>query len=641
LRVLKVRSVSAFLTALVLIVGVVGCGDGSGYHVTWSPPKVSAAISPGGSWEGSVSFISDVDSSQAGLSVAPELEAFVDIYPQSFSNVVAGAVNTFQVSIAIPPEATVGGTYEGTIGLTVGGRACPETSEVRLYVAPPLDTTTEQSYNETMELETEAWQLFHESEQSSGTGEARQITVDFLNEQAEVFDAGVSDDGSIWIAYKTGLDAILPTSPPGTLGSGVSSLSYEMTQGSLQLMSGCVGPEARIAILLWPLCSDPAYQPKDGSNWTERMTQIRDMLAANGYEVTCARDAEVTVDLLKSMYQYGIVDFFTHGSEFMSSQVMLETGEKTSYSSFVAHLDDIVSHRLARRSVVEGVWMIRPSFVEYYAAQPYPNSLVDVTACYGLANPTMANAFLENGAYVYCGWSGETRCILNQGLYEELTQGKSLGETYIEWVDKGWTTCNSSTWSYYPYEHGDLCLLANAGEQVVLRMELINIPATLTFQQDFMPDFGCEYEWGATIDVDNNAATGDDEGCEVLIILISNKQPGSEPYDAAIDEGTRHDTYVWDENDLVWMRAHHNEMDVAVDYASNTITMVAPKAWEELAGLNENSRFQFHAFCQIPEGIGFDETSYTQGLGIVDDPIGDGEYDFTDIVQCSLSVEVS
>lgn len=179
------------------------------------------------------------------------------------------------------------------------------------------------------------------------------------------------------------------------------------------------------------------------------------------------------------------------------------------------------------------------------------------------------------------------------------------------------------------------------GETVVVQLELLDIPTTLTFQQDFMPDYGCEYEWGTTIDIDNDPNTGDDEGCDVMIILISWKQPGSQPYDATIDEGTYHDTYVWDESGSVWMLTHRNEIDVAVDYASNIITMVAPKAWEELENLDENSRFQFHAFCQIPDGIGFDETSFSQGIGVIDDPMGDGSYDFVDIIQCSLSIEIA
>ena len=458
--------VCALLLSIAIMGFSGGCGDESAYHITWSPPKISTAISPGGSWNGSISFISNMDLGGAELSVVPELETFISVYPQSFSDVVADTVNTFQISIAVPHDTTVDEAYEGTISLTIGDQTCPETAAVRLYVAPSLETITEQSYNETIELEIEACNLFHESEQGSGTQEARRITLEFFNEQAEVFDAGISEDGDIWIVYKDGIHSLISTSPPGTLGSGYQSVDTEISGGALTSAMDYVTPGNKKAILLWPFCSDPEMQP-EGTTLSDLMDGLSETLSGVGYEVNSVRDADVTVDLLKSLYSYGVVDFLTHGAVW-SNQVVLMTGEEATFSSFWAHRSDWIAHRLARRTAfydifIESNWCIRPSFVTHYAAESYPNSLVVAHACSSLANYSMAKAFLDAGAYVYCGWSKLTYldCAVGIDLFEYLAEDMSLQEAFSELDEEGATTCNvnGAQFQFYPSDRGDYKLL--------------------------------------------------------------------------------------------------------------------------------------------------------------------------------------
>ena len=83
------KKISVFLIAAILITGVVGCGDDTDYQITWSPAKISAAVTPGGSWEGSMSFTSNTDLSQAELSIVPALETFVSVYPENFSYILS------------------------------------------------------------------------------------------------------------------------------------------------------------------------------------------------------------------------------------------------------------------------------------------------------------------------------------------------------------------------------------------------------------------------------------------------------------------------------------------------------------------------------------------------------------------------
>ncbi len=54
-------------------------------------------------------------------------------------------------------------------------------------------------------------------------------------------------------------------------------------------------------------------------------------------------------------------------------------------------------------------------------------------------------------------------------------------------------------------------------DTIVVDITLSNIPATLTFDQDFTPDDAYEHEWSIYMDVDNNPSTGSSylvEGCK-------------------------------------------------------------------------------------------------------------------------------
>ena len=504
---IKSRSVRVLclVIALLLSISIIGFSGGGiveggrggpGYHITWSPPTVSAAVTPGGSWEGSVSFSSSIDLLGAELSVAPELAPFVTIDPQSFPTVVAGTLNTVHIRVAVPDGAEIDLAYEGTIRLTVGRRTYPQPLKVNIYVAPPLETMTEESYNETLELEARACDLFYDSQQQFGTEEALRVTLEFLSGQDQVFDAGISEGGSIWVVYKDGIHAVISTSPPGAwsadyFGYGTdpscevmaSSESRVTTLGVLDstcyayggqasdavtALSGTyVTPGNKKAILLWPFCSDPSMQPTVPELTLDNlMEQLSNSLAAIGYEVTSVRDEAVTVDRLKSMYSYGLVDLLAHGEVF-SDTVVIVTGEEATSGSTWTHRDDLRHHRLLRRSASParffGVWChwaIRPPFVSHYATEPYPNSLIVANCCQSLYNLSMADAFVGAGAHVYVGWSGYSQFVIQPWLYPLLTQGLTIAEAYPELVrqDKHICEITGATLHYYPSGHGNLRL---------------------------------------------------------------------------------------------------------------------------------------------------------------------------------------
>ena len=508
-----------------------GCADQPSFDITWSPARLSTAITQGGSWEGSASFTSTTDLDAVTVVVDSELMPFVSVYPDSPVTVAADAPSVLQISISIPEDTTVDTVHEGAVSLKVSNQVRGQALEMRIYVAAPLDTVTEESYNATLALEVEAGQLYWDNEEEIGTEQAKQVALEFLSQQDEVFDAGISEGGSIWVVYKDGIHALISTSPPGAWGADyfgygteascevmASSESHVTTLGVLDSSCYAYGSQAsdavtassgtyvtpgnKKAILLWPFCSDPSMQPTD-PEWTlgGLMEQLSNSLAAIGYEVTSVKDAAVTVDRLKSMYSYGVVDLLAHGEVF-SNTVVIVTGEEATVGSTWTHRDDLRHHRLLRRTASParylGVWChwaIRPPFVTHYAAEPYRNSLIVANCCKSLSNLSMADAFLGAGAHVYVGWSESTHVAIQPSLYPLLTQGLTIANAYQELLreDKHICPTTGARLLYYPSGNGNLRLI-HLGEPHG-QISILNVIPNSNLQRGTETAFAVEVEY--------------------------------------------------------------------------------------------------------------------------------------------------
>ena len=164
----------------------------------------------------------------------------------------------------------------------------------------------------------------------------------------------------------------------------------------------------------------------------------------------------------------------------------------------------------------------------------------------------------------------------------------------------------------------------------------LDIPATLTFDQYSTPANAMEYEWSIYIDSDNNLSTGSSwpiNGCEVSISLINFKSSGSTQHDDTILGGTQHNTWIVDEDGSF---NYGHEIDITVNYSTNTITMIASKEWEELIDVEGTDGFYFIASWYAADGISRDITNHSGGSNVITDPEGDVSYGFIDILQGSL-----
>jgi hypothetical protein len=261
---------------------------------------------------------------------------------------------------------------------------------------------------------------------------ARAALIAFLKAQTGVANVVVAPDGvTIWITFTSGLESGISTNPVGTKGalSRVMPSVYATNLGPLlatlqtraanmeMLLASAVGQASQIiptgnakSIALAPFYSD--FTPFDETD-----------NVANSLTQTCGgaplilKNASGDVNAFKNLRAYGVISISSHGDLHSSGDVVILTRERATLTSTLAHLGDWVTNRIRN---VSGYWAITPAFVATYAGRGYPSSLVYVSACESTHNDTMANAFLNNGAKTYFGYSR----VVNSGF--SFNEGTSL-----------------------------------------------------------------------------------------------------------------------------------------------------------------------------------------------------------------------
>lgn len=216
--------------------------------------------------------------------------------------------------------------------------------------------------------------------------------------------------------YSSGILGALDLSPPGTKGGG-SSFSLS-PQGSVQTLASNTNKiKNRKAIVLAPFNWD--FGSDDDA---PAIYQILKNSSCPTFDITYLLNSAVTVDVIKTLYQYGIVVISSHGNtyykgllslwqekwgwNFWFGQVVFLTGQTVTAANKAAYEKDLKKGRLAIASTASGAYYaVLPSFIRYYAVNKYPDSLVYLSSCRSTYNNSMANAFLDSGSKTYLGYS--------------------------------------------------------------------------------------------------------------------------------------------------------------------------------------------------------------------------------------------
>jgi hypothetical protein len=268
-----------------------------------------------------------------------------------------------------------------------------------------------------LNLQANAVQNYNNLVGSIGWEAARDTVLAQIQQDPNVIQAGISESGyGIWMLYSSGVLGALDLSPSGTRGGG--SLFSLSPQSSVQALASDTNEiKSRKAIVLAPFNWD--FGATDDA---PGIYQILNSSSCPTFDISYLLNSAVTVDVIKTLPQYGIVAITTHGDtyykgllslwqekwgwNFWFGQVVFLTGQTATAANKIVYEKDLKKGRLAITSNASGgYYAILPSFIRYYAVSTYPDSLVYIGACRSTYNDSMANAFLDSGAETYLGYS--------------------------------------------------------------------------------------------------------------------------------------------------------------------------------------------------------------------------------------------
>ena len=263
----------------------------------------------------------------------------------------------------------------------------------------------EQTYNTMDQSGQSAMEYYEQNVSVVGEEEAKEATIDWLKQQNEVVDAGVSEDQTgIWIEFEGGLCGYMLFDAEYWVGEKSSS-SAKFFKLPLSQPKELTTVENKNVLLLAPYLWQFVADLKYFHNLFTSIEYSTEYLY-NENET----DQNITVETFKTLDQYGVIIISTHGGAGFwnwAFPTAISSGEHTSWSKSAGiYRDDILSDRITPFIWIENVegsyYGIRPKFFKYYLSQSSPG-LIYMGACESLRFSDMADAFYEKG-YSYFGW---------------------------------------------------------------------------------------------------------------------------------------------------------------------------------------------------------------------------------------------
>jgi hypothetical protein len=310
---------------------------------------------------------------------------------------------------------------------------------------------TDDELQSNIDVQNQGAQYFQAAQTQSSIVEARNATVAFLLLQPGVSGSGIAPDGeTIWINYSTGIQGLISGSAPGTLGgsAGVRKIKplvhsearplhtqfAAQMSNSVETTSSTVFPSMNNAIVLAPFFDSLSLGGSDPSD--DVAADLAKVLGSGAIATGGAiKNGVVTVNLMKTLNQYGVITIYTHGNSDADGQVTIATRESDSVLNRNLHLADLLAHRIRSFSPPDGgpaVLGVNSAFVRYYSSgsfQQLPKSIVFVSACKSLGtdsvpNSSMSDAFTQHGALAYFGYRNnvwaDSAASIARALYNAL-----------------------------------------------------------------------------------------------------------------------------------------------------------------------------------------------------------------------------
>ena len=167
---------------------------------------------------------------------------------------------------------------------------------------------------------------------------------------------------------------------------------------------------------------------------------VQKLFEQYGFEYAHPRDEECTIDTLKTMFQYGYVQFITHGDS-----DVIATGEKATRRKRRLYQESMENDLIRERRLLIRTGLFDLEFKgnffgvtsKYFERfqNRFDNTIVFNSACKGFVeNSPLKNVFLLLGASTYYGFDEDVQseqvCDVAKSLVSDLFQGCSTGTAY-------------------------------------------------------------------------------------------------------------------------------------------------------------------------------------------------------------------
>ena len=192
---------------------------------------------------------------------------------------------------------------------------------------------------------------------------------------------------------------------------------------------------------------------------------VTNALKRVGYAVDYYGPKNVTVDLFKNLPSmgYGIIILRDHSTGLTGNVIALVTSEPFVPGKYLSEQQAglVVEARLGSSDTT--YFSITPTFVREAMAGTFPNTVLVVTGCAGLANSEMAQAFVARGAEVYISWDQIVLANQSDGgailLVQSMTAGHRVDDSVASATENAPSSpLYSSQLKYYPTEKGGVVL---------------------------------------------------------------------------------------------------------------------------------------------------------------------------------------
>jgi len=314
-------------------------------------------------------------------------------------------------------KATLNESTEGFIRLQV---FIGDTSSSSVFKLSVVNHLTDAQFTEAENMTNDTQEKFDQlSVQYGGDSQkAKEETVSWLETQPEVQSAGLSGtDGSIWYVLNSGILGGISAAPANTKGLSNANLGDALQAATLTMQSlgqaGASLGSKRVAVI-------SPFTNKLASSTVYDAVYDSFVQADYPFEVERIKDSAANVNFFKGLKNYGVVVLDTHGDTFYDEkvlqalhtkygidfqyagpQVMFLTGERATNVNKQQHEMDLKKGRLA---IISGYYAVTPSFITRYN-DLMPETVVFNGSCRSLYNNSMADAFINNGAQTYYGYT--------------------------------------------------------------------------------------------------------------------------------------------------------------------------------------------------------------------------------------------